>query len=226
VTTTQLTFAYPPLAAGSYTIVVTIAGVNAYPSLSTSTLLSFNSFSSTSGSNKGQIVSLFGNGFPKITDPSIVALYICDASQVKTNIDTYRLNLLFGTPTNLTFVVPSVPDKTCVINVTIGLTFKYVSYAQSLSKTPTVTITDNGNKQYSLLISPANTTKISMIQARYLDYSKGPSKSTYPMSWVASGVANTYTVTPTSYLPCGAFIFEVHFVNKGFADVTSTNPSF
>ena len=58
-----ITFPYPPLSAGSYDIVVTVSGNNAYPTLSSSTALAIGDISSTSGSNKGQILSVIGNGF-------------------------------------------------------------------------------------------------------------------------------------------------------------------
>lgn len=58
-----ITFPYPPLAAGSYDIVVTVNGNNAYPILSSSTVLLIDVISSISGSNKGQILNVIGNGF-------------------------------------------------------------------------------------------------------------------------------------------------------------------
>ena len=58
-----ITFPYPPLTAGSYDIVVTVNGNNAYPTFSSSTALLIGVISSTSGSNKGQILNVIGNGF-------------------------------------------------------------------------------------------------------------------------------------------------------------------
>ncbi len=64
-----ITFPYPSLSAGSYDIVVTVNGNNAYPILKTSTVLVIGSISSTSGSNIGQILNVVGNGFPDKNNP-------------------------------------------------------------------------------------------------------------------------------------------------------------
>ncbi len=64
-----ITFPYPSLSAGSYDIVVTVNGNNAYPILKTTTALVIVSISSTSGSNIGQILNVFGNGFPDKNNP-------------------------------------------------------------------------------------------------------------------------------------------------------------
>jgi hypothetical protein len=65
-----ITFPYPSLSAGSYDIVVTVNGNNAYPILKTSTALVIGSISSTSGSNNGQILNVVGNGFSTKDNPS------------------------------------------------------------------------------------------------------------------------------------------------------------
>lgn len=65
-----ITFPYPPLTAGSYDIVVTVNGNNVYPTLPTTTSLVIGDISSTSGSNKGQILNVIGNGFSTKENPS------------------------------------------------------------------------------------------------------------------------------------------------------------
>jgi hypothetical protein len=113
----QITFAYPSLPAGSYPITVSVSGVNAYPILQSTTSLSIVSISSLTGSNLGQILSVIGNGFTSISDPSNVIYYNCSATPL-------FIPILSITPTNVTFEIPSNPNLACTVNVTMGLTFK------------------------------------------------------------------------------------------------------
>ncbi len=79
-TSTSISFAYPALAAGSYLITVNVNGVNAFPLLPTSTDLVIGNPSTTTGSNKGQIISVTGNGFTTINNANNVVYYNCTAA--------------------------------------------------------------------------------------------------------------------------------------------------
>jgi len=89
-------FKYPSLPAGSYDIVVTVDGNNAYRALTTTTSLVSGDISSTSGSNKGQILNVNGNGFTTKESPSNQIEYICSG------ISKY-LSIITMIPTKVTF---------------------------------------------------------------------------------------------------------------------------
>jgi hypothetical protein len=170
-----ITFAYPSFAAGTYPITVTVNGGYAYPIIKTSTVIQFNSISSASGSNKGQFVSVIGNGFSNINDQNNIVYYICGISSV-------ILPIASVTHTNITFEVPSNPTSTCKLNVTMGNSFHLYNYAQSAGQTPFITVTDQGSSTYQIVVS-GTSKAITFIVARYLDSNSVVTTTTYPMTW-------------------------------------------
>jgi hypothetical protein len=210
----QITFAYPSLPAGQYAITVVISGVNAFPILQSTTSLSIGAISSTSGSNLGQVVSVIGNGFGSISNPSNVIYYVCASVPLYIPIQTI-------TPTNVTFEIPTNPASTCTINVTMGLTFSLYTYSQSAARTPFIVVTDLGSFSYKVVVSNHNSKAIKFIVARYLNSNGFLTTTIFSMSWTLT-TTNTYTVIPVGgYLPAGTFLLSVHIDTLGYADSTT-----
>jgi hypothetical protein len=213
---TSISFAYPALSAGQYLITVNVGGVNAFPLLPTTTNLIIETPSSTSGSNKGQIISVTGNGYTTISDVNNVIYYNCSEVAIE-------LPIISMTRTNVTFEIPTNPGLTCKVNVTMGLTFYAFDYTQSAVKTPNVTITDMGSLTYKIMVSNTIVKSILFIVARYVNSAGGITSSVYPFGWTTSAT-NTYMATPTGeYLPAGTFYLDVSFDTLGFADSSNTN---
>jgi hypothetical protein len=214
---TQITFTYPSLVAGTYPIVVRVGAANAYPTFVSTTELWLGSFSFSSGSNRGGLISLSGNGFKA---SNTIVNYDCGV------FNNSILPIDAITPNNLTFIVPSYPSSTCLINVTMGTFAKPMNYSQTTANTPTISIEDLGSGQFKLTVLTLTSKKINFVNARYLDSNGGYTSSAYPMNWVSTGT-NIFTASPAgSYLPCGTFAIEVHFWQVGFASIPSEPSTF
>lgn len=213
---TSISFAYPALSAGQYLITVDVNGVNAFPLLPSSTELIIGAPSATSGSNKGQIITVSGNGFTTAKDLNNVIYYNCSAVAIE-------LPIISMTRTSVSFEIPSNPELTCKVNVTMGLTFYPFDYAQSAAKTPKVTITDLGSSNYKVVVTNTITQIITSVVARYLNTAGGVTTTVYPFDSTFVGDTN-YSVTPSNgYLPAGTFYLDVSFDTLGFADASNTN---
>jgi hypothetical protein len=115
---TYLSFKYPSLPAGTYTIDIFAGYGYTTPEIITYTSLYGLSFQGSSGSTNGNIVNYTGNGFTNNIKDQLLNIYFTCGSTIS------QLKVITATPTYTSFLIPNTTTKmNCTISYTYGNNF-------------------------------------------------------------------------------------------------------
>jgi hypothetical protein len=173
-TASSIQFEYPALVAGAYEIFINIPTKGfTTPQIMSTTQLALGDISGSSGSTKGQILSIAGNGMSAVLNDLNVHVWLICAGT------TTELEKLSAQPNKLTFrVYMNSGTTSCKVNVTHYTSFREYPYSFSSALTPSVTVTYSSNV-YTIQKTILTSTTFESVQFQYIDSNSNPTSSFY-----------------------------------------------